>query len=248
VAGAALLALAVGVGAITYLNHTRPAALDLASVRAHPAAAPSPEDRLSLVCRRPSAPPGSRTAGVAGLWVIQPGSIAGYRAREQFATLTSPHEAVARTEQVRGWLLIGETGGGLQVETGCVAVEVRALRSVDEVPGFNTSDRDGNARSFLNAGAHPYAVFQPYPASLPLSASATAIQHARLAGDLEISGTTRPAQFELDVRLTGEEVTAAGSTTVQVGDFGVDVPQEAAGFVRVDPHITLEVSLLLRKS
>jgi len=34
---------------------------------------------------------------------------------------------------------------------------------------------------------------------------------------------------------------------VPVEEFGVEVPQEADGFVRVDPRITLEVSLVLLK-
>jgi len=247
-AGLVLIGIMGAVGAITYLNHTRPAALGIASVTPRGSASTSPDDPLNLVCRRPPVPSNFSSAGVTGLWVIQPGSVAGYRAREQFAELTSPHEAVARTEKVSGWLLIGGSGGTLEIETGCVAVDVRALRSVDELPGFNTSDRDSIARDFLSAHSHPYVIFQPYPASLPLSATSRAIQHVTLAGDIDVSGTTRPEQFALDVRLTGKQVAAAGKTTVQVEDFGVEVPQEAGGFVRVDPHITLEVSLILLKT
>jgi YceI-like protein len=228
------------VGAVTYLNHTRPAALGLASATPRATAVASPSDPLSLVCRRP--------AGTDGLWVIQPGSVAGYRAHEQFAELTSPHEAVARTEEVQGWLLVADANGTLQIETGCVAVDVRTLRSVDELPGFNTSDRDRSARDFLEASSHPYVVYQPYPAALRLSANSSAVQRITLDGDLEISGTTRPARFVLDVRVGGGQVAAAGSAAVLVSDFGVEVPQEAGGFVRVDPHFTLEVSLVLMRS
>ena len=235
-AGLGLVAVAAGVGAVTYFNHTRPATLGLASVSPRVNAVASPSDALSLVCRRP--------AGAKVLWVLQPGSIAGYRAHEQFAELTSPHEAVARTDQVSGWLL----GTEAAIETGCVAVDVRTLRSVDELPGFNTSDRDKSARDFLSAYSHPYVVFQPYPVALRLSATSSAVQHATLDGDLEISGVTRRARFTLEVRVTADQVTAAGSATVKVGDFGVEVPQEAGGFVRVDPNITLEVSFLLVRS
>ena len=59
---------------------------------------------------------------------------------------------------------------------------------------------------------------------------------------------TKPARFALDVRLQNSQLTAAGSTTVPVGDFGVQVPEEVGGFVQVDPHITLEVSLILLHS
>jgi hypothetical protein len=232
-----VLAVAGGVGAVTYLNHSRPAALGLASVTPRSTPAASPADPLSMVCRRP--------AGAAGLWVIQHGSIAGYRAHEQFAELTSPHEAVARTDEIRGWLLTGDSAGTLSVETGCVAVDVRTLQSVDELPGFNVRDRDKISRDFLAASEHPYVVFQPYPVTLQLDANSTAVQRVKLAGDLEIRGTARRAEFALDVKRTGDQVLAAGSTTVQVEDFGIEVPQEAGGFVRVNPRITLEVSLVL---
>ena len=245
--GVVLLAVAATVGSITYFERTRPAALALATVTPRAVATPSPEDPLSLVCRRPAVSGTRPTAGVAGLWVIQPGSVAGYRAREQFAELTSPHEAVARTDSVRGWLLVAEEGGAARIVTGCVAVDVRTLSSVDELPGFNVSDRDGTARGFLSAAEHPYVVFQPYPVTLQLNTTSSAVQHAKLAGDLEIHGTRRPAQFALDVRLSDAQLSAAGSTVVLVEDFGVEVPQEAGGFVRVDPRITLEVSLVLLK-
>ena len=247
IAGVALLTVVATMGAMTYFDRTRPAALGLATVTPRALASASPDDPPGVVCRRPAIPAGSSSSGVAGLWVVQPGSIAGYRAREQFAELTSPHEAVARTDSVRGWLLVADSASSPRVETGSVAVDVRTLHSVDELPGFDVTGRDGNARDFLGAMQHPYVVFQPYPVELQLSTTSPAVQHAKLSGDLEIRGTTRPAQFALDVRLSGLQASAAGSTIVPVNEFGVEVPQEAGGFVRVDPRITLEVSLVLLK-
>src|SRR5256885_1782414 len=68
-----------------------------------------------------------------------------------------------------------------------------------------------------------------------------------LAGDLDIGSVARPATFKLDVRLKDGQVTAAGQTTVSVHDYGIEVPEEAGGFVRVNPDIILEVSLILLK-
>jgi polyisoprenoid-binding protein YceI len=113
------------------------------------------------------------------------------------------------------------------------------------LPGFNVGDRDKAARDMLEAHSHPFAVFQPYPASLSLDPSSSSVQRISLPGDLQISGVTKATVFALDMRLRGGQLTAAGATTVQVGDFGIQVPQEAEGFVRVDPNITLEVSLIL---
>jgi polyisoprenoid-binding protein YceI len=106
--------------------------------------------------------------------------------------------------------------------------------------------RRGEVSPVLAAKLMAAVVFQPYPATLQLDASSRALQHVRLKGDLEVRDTTRTAEFTLDVRAAGvDQASAADSTVVQVEDFGVEVPQEAGGFVRVDPRITLEVSLAL---
>jgi hypothetical protein len=246
--GVALLLILGAAAAITYFNHTRPQALGLSSATARtPAPSPLPGDPLDAVCRRPSVPGNSTSTGVGGLWVIQPHSAAGYRAHEKFAEVTSPHDAVARTERMSGWLLVGGSDTGPELLTGCIAVDVRTLRSIDELPGFNTSDRDDIARDFLTARSHPYVVFQPYPMPLRVNASSDAVQHVTLAGDLEIASVTKPASFKLDVRLKDGQVTAAGQATVHVDDYGIQVPQEAGGFVSVNPDIVLEVSLILLK-
>ena len=99
----------------------------------------------------------------------------------------------------------------------------------------------------LGAPWYPFVIFQPYPASLVLDPSSSAVQHARLSGDLRIRDASKQSTFSLDVRLKDNQLSAAGNTTVQVGDFGIEVPQAADGFVKVDPQITLEVSLVLLK-
>jgi YceI-like domain len=243
-AAAALLAIAGAVGTITYINHTRPQELGLASPAPRsPAPSPSPEDPLAAACHPPASPQASTP--VTGLWLVQPGSIAGYRAHEKFAEITSPHDAVARTEHVSGWLLVGGTDGAPAIDSGCVAVDVRTLASVDTLPGFDVRDRDKISRDFLSAYSHPFVIFKPYGAPLKLSASSAAVQRVSLAGDLTIQGVTFPATFRLNVRLSSGTVTAAGQTTVHAPKYGVEVPQEAGGFVRVNPDIILEVSLIL---
>jgi len=247
--GAAIAVVAVvgAVGGLTLIIHGRPQPLGLAQTAPKsPAPSPSPDDPLALACRRPAVP-GNSTPGIDGLWTTQPGSVVGYRAHEKFAELTSPHEAVARTERLNGWILVATSAGSIQLLTGCIAVDVRTLHSIDELPGFNTTDRDRSANEMLGAYSHPFVIFQPYPVSLALDPNSAAVQHVRLAGDLQIRDVAKQSTFSLDVRLKDNQLSAAGNTTVQVGDFGVEVPQEAGGFVRVDPQITLEVSLVLLK-
>src|SRR5207302_11258351 len=100
---------------------------------------------------------------------------------------------------------------------------------------------------FLRARSQPYVVFQAYPAALKVNAASDAVHHVTLAGDLEIGGIAKSTTFRLDARLKDGQVTAAGQTTVHASDYGIQVPQEAGGFVRVNPDIVLEVSLILLK-
>src|SRR2546423_1300480 len=176
-AGAALALVAVlAVIAVMFvLLHGRAQPLGLAQPTPRtPAASPSPNDPLAQACRR-RAVPGSSSAGVSGLWALQPGSLAGYRAHEKFAELTSPHEAVARTNALSGWILV--TGGGpIQIEAACIAIDVRTLHSVDELPGFNTADRDEAALGMPDADSHPSVIFQPYPAALSPDPRPTALR------------------------------------------------------------------------
>ena len=246
-AAAAALVLVLGVAAaVTLVYHGRPQPLSLSST--HPRSpGPTANDPFAAVCRRPALPATSATTDLSGLWLIQPGSVVGYRAHEKFEELPSPHEAVARTERVGGWLLVAAGGGAARIESGCVAVEIATLASVDELPGFNTADRDKSVRDFLSARQYPNAVFQPYPQPIPADLSSGSPRHAPVTGDFEVNGVRKTTTFSLDVQLKERQLAAAGSTTIAVGDYGIDVPQAVAGFVSVDPNITLEVSLILSR-
>ena len=236
-----------GAGAYGWILHDRPQPLGLISpVSQTPAPSPSSVDPLSQVCRPPAMPVGGTTNDVAGLWVVQPASLVGYRAHEKFAGLPSPHEAVARTDRVRGWLLVVGDANSAQLVTGCVAVQLDSFRSVDHLPGFNVADRDETTRDLLNVAAHPYGVFQPFPASLNPDIALGSTVRMKVSGALELNGTGLPATFPFDLRFASGQVAAAGRTTVDARAYGIDVPR-ASDFVVVDPQITLEISLVLLK-
>jgi hypothetical protein len=192
-------------------------------------------------------PANPATSGLGGLWVIQPGSIVGYRAREKFADLPSPHEAVARTERVEGWLLVTEATGSLDIETGCVAVELSTLKSVDRIPGIDMIGRDASARSALHTAEHPYGVFQPFPIQLGDIANLSRV-HIEISGALELNGITKAAQFGLDVRLGGKQLAAAGHATVSIDDYNITIGRGPDALVSVDKKFTLEVSFVLLRA
>jgi hypothetical protein len=243
-----LIVLLAGVAAYFLVDRSRPHRLTLAdSFPRTGLSSPVAADPLAAVCRQPAIP-ANPTSGASGLWVIQRGSEVGYRAHENFEELQLPHEAVARTDHVRGWLLVGSgASGSSAIETGCVAVDLESLKSIDELPGIRTSDRDSLIPGFLHTSEHPYAVFQPFPQEMGVGAATAPRAQIKVTGALELNGISKTATFDLEVRLASGQLAAAGATTVVVDDFAIEVPQAGNGFVSVDPHITLEIALALSK-
>lgn len=244
-AGAALGLLAI----IGYLAValTVPPRLGLSSgSSATPRTTPDGSASTAAACRRPVLPSAAATPQALSLWLIQSGSVVGYRVRERFVQLPSPHEAVARTKRVSGWVLASQTGSGIQVETGCVAVEVATLKSVDSIPGYGTEGRDQIYPTLFETDRNPYVIFQPYPVSLDGPREGQTI-HVALPGILEMRGVAKAAQFSLDVKLSSGKVFAAGSAPVDVNDYGLGVIEGPEGFIAIDPRCTLELSLILSK-
>jgi len=246
-AGIGLVALLAVAGVVAKVNYGRPPALGLPVPVTSPSAraSPSPDDPLTAACRAPSRPPNSTE--LAGLWMIEPGSIVGYRAHEKFASLPAPGEAVARTDRVAGWLLVSGQGTSYKVDTGCIAVDVRTLRSIDEVPGFDTRDRDQNVRGFLRTDGNPFAIFRPYSSTMNANPASTTALTVSVSGDFEVAGITKPAKFSLTIKRQAERLGVAGQASIDTDQYALELPRTAADFVVVDPHIVVEVSLLLGK-
>ena len=247
-AGIGLVALIAVAGTVARINSGRPAALGLPTpvTSPSPKASPSPDDPLAAACQAPGPP--SNSTELSGLWMIVPGSIVGYRAHEKFASLPAPGEAVARTDRVAGWLLVSGQGSSYKVDSGCIAVDVRTLRSIDEVPGFNTADRDENVRGFLRTDSNPFAIFKPYSSTVNANPANSAAVTVDISGDFQVAGITKPAKFSLTIKRQAERLGVAGQATIDTDQYAIELPRTAADFVVVDPHIVLEVSLLLGKA
>ena len=213
-AGICLVAVIAVAGVIAKVNYGRPPALGFPTpaISPSPKASPSPSDPLQAACQAPLPPSGS--TGLSGLWAIEPGSIVGYRAHEKFASLAAPGEAVARTDRVAGWLLVSGQGTSYKVDSGCIAVDVRTLRSIDKVPGFNTADRDENVRGFLRTDSNPFAIFKPYGSTIEVNPASNAAVTVSASGDFEVAGITKPAKFALTIKRVGAGLGVAGNAAV----------------------------------
>lgn len=238
-AGVVGLFLVAGVLLIFTLTHPAPGRLQLSETGAIPTPTPSsgPQEQKGP-CVRPAG------ASLATYWTVEPGSQVGYRAREKFDL---PHEAVARTDAVQGFVVIEQpTGRPRVLSSGCIAVEVGKLKSIDELPPPlpDATGRDQHYPKMFDTANHPYVVFRPERLELPERLWTGGSVTVQLAGELTIRGNSRRVTSRAQVKLTGGEVQAVGSFVVRAPDFGVQVPIQQL----VQPDITLEFLLRLAPS
>jgi hypothetical protein len=206
-----------------------------------PAAAPTPSPAATeLGCGSP--PPLAQ----AETWLVKAGSQAGYRVQERFAELSSPHEAVARTQGVDGYVLLLRPPGQVPVlAAACVAADGRTLRSIDELPAPlpPAARRDGHYGNMLDLLSHPYLTFRTSDFTLPAKTFSGETFDVTLPGRLEMRGNVRPAIARAQARVAGGEAELAGSLVAHVPDWGVEVPGDPV----VSPDVTIEFLLRLAR-
>lgn len=173
-------------------------------------------------------------------WVVTPaGNEARYRVREQLARVDFPSDAVGKTNQVTGAIVIGADGKIIR-EGSSFTVDLASIQS-------DNQRRDGFIRrNTLQTDSFPKAVFVPTAATgLPAPLPATGEMAFQLTGDLTIHGVTRPATWQVKaVRGASGVVTGTATTNFKFGDYGMTIPR--VGMVlSVDDSITLEYDFTL---
>ena len=204
----------------------------------------SSPQKLALSSSTPSAS-GSVTntssTASAGAWTVATGSVAGYRVREQLASLAAPSDAVGRTSSITGTLTLSQAASGYMVNAAAFTVDVSRLTS-------DQSRRDQRIHSQgLESDRYPTATFN-LTAPITLAADATSGQtiHVSASGDLTIHGVTKSVTIPIDARLTGSQIELVGSITFPFSQFGM-TPPSIGGFVTVQNNATMEFQLLLTR-
>src|SRR5438270_6270347 len=88
--------------------------------------------KLTLSTPTPSSSASSSTspaAAGAGTWTVGSGSQAGYRVREQLASLPAPSDAVGRTSSITGSVTVTQSGSSYTVAAASLTVNVNTLTS-----------------------------------------------------------------------------------------------------------------------
>jgi len=217
---AALALVLVGVAALLIRSHTAPAPLSLTS----PTAASTP-------------------GGVEGTWKVSSGSQAGYRAREKFINQPEPTEAVARTSHVTGGLVIARAGSSLRITGIQFIVDLSTLQSQDKYAMYKAYQRDFFVKTiYLNSDTMPNADFKGDPVTVPANIGSGPVTLS-VTGKLTLHGLTKQVTSHVQVQMNGSHIEAVGSTSVDMRDFGIEVP--VIGFTTAEPIVTIEYHLLL---
>ncbi len=153
------------------------------------------------------------TAAVDGTWT--PASVStnyvGYRIRERVGPVSEPSDSVGRSRGVEGTFTIA----GSQLTELEFTVDMAALRS-------DSSRRDEIVRdNSLETGRFPMARFT---LDDPVDGDARRgrVVERRVSGKLTLHGVTRNVSFDVQARWNGPTIQAAGSTRIELGDFGIE--------------------------
>jgi polyisoprenoid-binding protein YceI len=197
---------------------------------------------FALTSPSPSASITGSAAG-AGSWQIASGSLVGYRVSEQFVGQTSAHEAVARTSDVTGQVTIAKSGSTYQMTSSRVTVQLANLASVDQVAGYNVTNRDRIVQRSLDVSSFPTAVFATQNVTLPPGAETGQTVTVSVPGQLTVHGLTKTVTATLQLRVSGSTAQIAGSIPTNMADYGISPP--TVGFTTVQPAVTIEFQLNL---
>jgi len=173
----------------------------------------------------------------AGTWTVASGSVAGYRVREQLASLSAPSDAVGRTSSISGSVTISQSGTSYTVAAATITVNVNTLTS-------DRSMRDQRIHQMgLESDRYPTATFVlTTPITLPAEATSGQAVSVSATGQLTIHGVTRTVTIPMQARLNGTQVEIAGSITFPFSQFGM-TPPSIGGFVTVQDNATMEFDL-----
>jgi polyisoprenoid-binding protein YceI len=197
----------------------------------------------ALSLATPSASANAPATAGAATWSIASGSLVGYRVNEQFVGQGSSHQAVARTSDVTGQVVIAQSGTTYEMTSATITVQLANLASVDSVAGYNVTNRDRIVQQSLDVRSHPTATFTAQSVELPAGADSGQTVTVSVPGQLTVRGVTRPVTATIQLRVTGITAQIAGTIATNMTDFGVSPP--SIGFTTVQPAVTIEFSLNL---
>jgi polyisoprenoid-binding protein YceI len=181
----------------------------------------------------------AQAAGGITLVPADSGNEARFRVREQLVRLAFPSDAVGRTSDVSGAVVLGPAGDIDSVQSR-FTVDLRTLVS-------DNARRDGYIRrNTLRTDSFPTITFVPSSApGLTWPLPATGNVTFDLVGRLTVHGVTKPSTWKVFAQLGADSaITGSASTRFTFGEFGMPIPR--VGMVlSVEDDIRLEYEFRL---
>lgn len=240
----AIVAIGIG-GFLVYDQFLRG---DTAPPLALPTSAPSAAASASADAATSAEPTTSATPAasfggdVAGTWTVTTGSQAGYRVREQLASLPAESDAIGRTDQVSGTITVTSDGTTTTVTEATLTVDTTSITSDED-------RRDNRMRSEgLQTDEFPTATFTlTQPVDVPAAALAGTPSDITLIGDLTLHGVTKSVEIPAQTQLVDDQIQVAGSLTFPLADFDIVAPNIGGFIVSIADEGTLEFVVILTK-
>jgi polyisoprenoid-binding protein YceI len=205
-----------------------------------PTAASAPTATAAPATAQAAAPNTSASGDTIRFVLVPDKSEARFRVREQLANANLPNDAIGRTKDFTGTLVIKPDGSIVSSDSQFV-VNMGTLTS-------DQSMRDNFLRgNVLQVNQYPSAVFVPtqvsgLPSPLPQSGSVT----FKLTGDLTVRNVTKPVTWDVTAQVQGNQVTGQATTAFKFEDFSLTQPRVARVLSIVD-NIALELDVTLQR-
>jgi polyisoprenoid-binding protein YceI len=157
-------------------------------------------------------------AATTRLVVATTGNEARYRVRERLASMELPYDAVGKTRDISGAIVI-DASGRLVPSQSRVVVKVTGLSSDQE-------RRDGMVqRRLLETAKYPEVVLEPTALrGLTGPLPTTGTRSFEMVGNLTLRGVTRPTVWTVTAHFNGERVTGSAVTSFTFQDFQLQKP------------------------
>jgi polyisoprenoid-binding protein YceI len=184
---------------------------------------------------------GNSSGGAIRFVLVPEKSEARFRVREQLANVSLPNDAIGKTRDFTGTMVIKPDGTIVSPESKFV-VNIGTLAT-------DRSQRDNFIkRNVLQTDQYPTAVFGPTQATgLPTPLPQSGQVSFKLTGDLTIRNVTKPVTWDVTAQVQGNEVTGQATTTFKFEDFSLTQPRVPV-VLSIEDHIGLELDLVLQRA
>lgn len=134
-------------------------------------------------------------------------------------------------------MTVAKTSSGLVASNLRVDVQLGQLHSVDQVAGFNVTNRDHVVSQDLDVAQYPDAIFQAETVTLPAGVTSGSDVSFGVPGTLTIHGVATAVNATVQLQISDGKATAVGSIPTIMTDFGVQPPR--VPFTTVQPNVTV---------